>query len=64
MSDDAAPPDKPASVPRGEAQRVARAEREAAALRANLRRRKEQSRARQAEAPDKTNNPGTDAPQS
>ena len=39
-------PPKPATTPHGEAMRDARLEREAAALRENLRRRKEQARAR------------------
>lgn len=40
------PPPKPATTPRTEAIRDARLDREAAALRENLRRRKEQARAR------------------
>ncbi len=40
------PPQKPATTPRADAAHKARLEREAAALRENLRRRKEQARAR------------------
>jgi hypothetical protein len=40
------PPAKPATTPRADAAQKARLEREAAALRENLRRRKEQVRAR------------------
>jgi hypothetical protein len=43
-------PQKPAATPRTEATREARLEREAAALRENLRRRKEQARTRAAPA--------------
>lgn len=42
---------RPQLTPRAEAEQAARREREAAALRDNLRRRKEQSRARQPPAP-------------
>ncbi len=44
LAPSAAKPDKPALTPRAEADLAARREREAAALRANLRRRKEQAR--------------------
>ena len=40
------PPQKPPTTPRADAAQKARLEREAAALRENLRRRKEQARAR------------------
>ncbi len=42
------PRPQPAATPRAEAEAAARREREAAALRENLRRRKEQARAREA----------------
>ena len=45
-------PPRPDLTPRAAAEQSARREREAAALRENLRRRKEQSRARQDIAPD------------
>ena len=46
MADDPRP--QPATTPRAEAEAAARKAREAAALRENLRRRKEQARAREA----------------
>lgn len=51
---------RPSLTPRAEAEQAARREREASALRDNLRRRKEQARAR--EAPPKPDTPQPDLP--